>query len=264
MFQSIGMALADFRAGFAMHQVWRALAQEDISDQHRRTALGPLWLLINYMSFAGTFIFVFHRGGNAVDNYSAYVAPGLLIWFYMMEVINNGVVLFVHEESFIKGTTLPMTVYVMRMTMQAIIRTGYSLLGCLSILWLSGIVVTPYWLWSALGLLVIMLATPAVITVMGFLGAFLPDSQYIVSNLMRIGMFLTPVFWLYTPSTGGVQRYFYYWNPFTYFLTIVRGPIVAGIVPVQSLLVCATIGIAFWALALVLLGRFRRDVVFVL
>jgi lipopolysaccharide transport system permease protein len=98
---------------------------------------------------------------------------------------------------------------------------------------------------------------------MAFLGAFFPDSQYIVSNLMRIGMFLTPVFWVYNHS-GSIQHFFYYWNPFTYFLAIVRVPIVSGDVPYWSFLVCVAVGVAFWTLALLLLGRFRRDVVFVL
>jgi len=263
MLQSLRIALADVRTGLAMHRVWLALAQEDIGDQHRRTTLGPLWLLINYLAYAGTFIFVFDRGVSPIHNYPAYVAPGLLVWFYMMEVINQGVSLFVREESFIKGTTLPLTVYVMRMTMQSVIRTGYALLGCVFVLWASGIMVTPMWLWSALGLVLIVLITPAVVTVMAFLGAFFPDSQYLVTNIMRVGMFLTPLFWVYDHA-GGIQHLFYYWNPFTYFLAIVRVPIVSGIVPYYSILGCIGVGLVFWALALILLGRFRREVVFVI
>ena len=31
------------------------------------TMLGPFWLLINYLAFAGTFVFVFHRGGEGAQ-----------------------------------------------------------------------------------------------------------------------------------------------------------------------------------------------------
>ena len=51
--------------------------------------------------------------------------------------------LFAREESFIKGTTLPLTVYVMRLAMQSVIRAGYALVGCLAILLLSGTPLTP-------------------------------------------------------------------------------------------------------------------------
>jgi lipopolysaccharide transport system permease protein len=264
MLRTIDDALSDIAAALRRRSVWMALAVEDIGDQHRRTMLGPFWLLINYLAFAGTFIFVFQRGDSGSQNYAAYVATGLFVWFFIMETINQGISLFVREESFIKGTTLPLSVYVMRLAMQSVIRAGYALLGCLAILLISGVGFTPMVLWSVLSALLILVTAPAAIIVFAFLGAYFPDSQFIVSNLMRIGMFLTPVFWVYAPGTGGVRAAFYYWNPFTYFLEIVRVPLLAAHLPARSFLLCATISLALWALALVLLGRYRKQIVFAL
>ena len=246
-----------------MRRVWYALAGEDIGDQHRRTALGPLWLLINYLAFAGTFIFVFGRGDSSMPNYPAYVATGLLIWFYMMEVITQSVSLFVREENFIKGTKLPLTVYVMRLCMQGVIRASYAGAGCLAILIIGGTDISFAWGWSGLAIVLILAITPAVIIIFAFLGAYFPDSQFIISNVMRIGMFLTPVFWVHDGARG-VRHLFYWWNPFTYFLEIVRAPILSGHAPINALLFCTTVGLLAWALAIVLLGRLRRQVVFVL
>ncbi|UGB44996.1 ABC transporter permease [Frateuria edaphi] len=255
--------LAEFRAIFSTRPVWMALAREDIGDQHRRTWLGPLWLLVNYLIFAGTFIYVFQGAGAKAGNYTAYVCLGLLTWFYMTEAITLSVSLFVREESFIKGTKLPLTTYVMRLGMQSVIRSGYALAGCLAILWLNGVTPSPAWAWSGLGVLLILWVTPAAITVFAFLGAFFPDSQFIVANLMRIGLFLTPVLW--TPETAtGIRHLFYYWDPFTYFLEIVRVPILAGSVPIHAFVVCLVTGLALWLVALLLLGRYRRHIVFVI
>ncbi|WP_246248942.1 ABC transporter permease [Chelativorans alearense] len=262
MFATIKIALKDIHAGLRMRRVWIALAHEDIGDQHRRTALGPLWLLINYLAFAGTFIFVFQRGAS-IPNYEAYVATGLLVWFYIMETISQSVSLFVREESFIKGTTLPLSVYVMRLATQSVIRAGYAFIGCLAILVISGTSLTVMWAWSALAIVLILATAPAAIILFAFLGAYFPDSQFIVSNLTRIGMFLTPVFWAYTGG-GGVRSTFYYSNPFTYFLEIVRIPILSGDVPVRSFILCGAITASLWAVALLLLGRLRKQVVFVL
>lgn len=122
-------ALGDIGLALGKRRIWFALASEDISDQHRRTSLGPFWLLINYLVFVATFVFIMGRG-EGIPNYTAYVALGLLVWFYIMETMNSGVGLFVREESFIKGTTLPLSLYVFRMTMQALMRAGYAALGC--------------------------------------------------------------------------------------------------------------------------------------
>lgn len=256
-------ALSDLRAGLGMRRVWVTLAQEDIGDQHRRTRLGPLWLLINYLAFAGTFIFVFHRGGGGIDNYPVYVATGLLVWFFIMETTTQSVTLFGREENFIKGTTLPLSVYVLRQATQLAIRGFYALVGCIAILAVSGADVTIAWAWSALGILLILLIAPAATIVVAFLGAFVPDSQFFVSNLMRLGMFLTPVFWTYDGQSG-VRSFFYNWNPFTYVLEIVRRPIIDGDFPADAFLVSATLGVILWSLAVAVLGLYRKRLVFVL
>ena len=255
-------ALADFCSGIRQKRVWMALAAEDISDQHRRTALGPLWLLLNYLAFAGTFLLIMHQDAG-IPNYLAYISVGLLIWFYIMETVNSGVQLFVREEAFIKGTTLPLSVYVLRLTTQALIRSSYAAAGCVVLLLVSGVGISFAWLWSGLAILVIMAITPAVIVIFAFLGAYFPDMQFIVSNVMRIGMFLTPVFWAHT-GTGGARQIVYYWNPFTYFLEIVRVPILSGDVPVRSFLLCIALTLVAWLFAMFLMGRYRREVVFVL
>jgi lipopolysaccharide transport system permease protein len=255
-------AFADLRSGLRLRRVWMALAAEDISDQHRRTALGPVWLLLNYLAFAATFIIIMQQDAG-IPNYMAYVAIGLLVWFYIMETVNAAVQLFVREEPFIKGTTLPLSVYVLRLTSQSLLRASYAAVGCLALLLISGAGISITWLWSALAILMIMIATPAVIVIFAFLGAYFPDSQFIVSNLMRVGMFLTPVFWAHT-GPGGARSILYYWNPFTYFLEIVRVPILSGDVPLRSLLLCAAITLGTWLVAIVLIGRYRREVVFVL
>ncbi len=262
MFRIIASAFADIRAGIDRRDVGIALATEDIGDQHRRTTLGPFWLLINYLAFAATFIFIFHAG--TVDTqFAAYIAVGLLVWFFMMDTISQGTGLFAREESFIKGTNLPLSVYVMRLTLQNVIRAGYALAGCVAVLLLVGAMPNPGWLWSLVGLAVVVLSAPAVATVFAFLGAFIPDSQFVVSNLMRVAMFATPVFWQES-GTGGVRGLLYHWNPFTYYLEVVRVPIVEGRFPTTAFFVCLVGMAAFWAIAVVLMGALRRRVALVL
>ncbi|RWP73354.1 MAG: ABC transporter permease [Mesorhizobium sp.] len=244
-----------------MRSVWAALAHEDICDQHKRTTLGPVWLLVNYLTFAGTFVVMFGNN-HSVPHFAAYVLIGLFVWLYLTEVVTQSVTLFTREESFIKGTTLPLTVYVMRMTMQSVIRAGYSLAGCIAILLLVGTPFTVEWLWSGLALILIVIATPAAILVLAVSGAFFPDLNFIVQNIMRIGMFVTPIFWIH--PAGGIQAEIYRWNPFTYFIEIVRLPVLNAKFPVAAFGICAIIIVFLWVMAALLLGSYRKKIVFVL
>ena len=81
---------------------------------------------------------------------------------------------------------------------------------------------------------------------------------------MRIGMFVTPIFWTHAPGDS-IRAVILNWNPFTYFLEIVRAPIVDGRVPLHALAVCGSISPwGLWAVAVLLLGRYRRQIVFVI
>lgn len=262
MLHAYRSGMEDIRAGLRMQSVWTTLASEDISDQHRRTFLGPAWLLLNYLAFAGAFIIIFNQSSQ-IENFPAYVAIGLYVWLYLAETVTQSVTLFVREESFIKGTTLPLSVYVLRMTMQTTIRAGYSLIGCLGILLFSGHFPDYSWLWSMVAVLLIMVTTPAVIVILAIFGAFFADLQFFVSNIMRAGMFLTPIFWIDTGSEG-LRATIYNWNPFTYFLEIVRSPIYSGTVSQNSLLICGVICLAMWIVAVPLLGKLRKKIAFVL
>ncbi len=260
---TLAEAMRDIREGLRLYRLWVALAREDIGDQHRRTTLGPLWLLVNYLALAAAFVFVVGTSQGPRDAYAAYVAVGLLVFFYMMETLIQAVTLFEREQSFIKGTRLPLTVYVMRQAVQAAIRSGYAAIGCVLILVVVGWDPTPGWPLAFVGILIVLAATPPAITVFAFIGAYIPDSQFVVANAMRIAMFLTPVFWGFG-SIEGVQAAFHAWNPFTYFVEIVRVPILEGTLPADALAVSLAVTAGLSVCALVLLGRLRRHLVFVL
>lgn len=255
----VGIAADDLWAGLKKHRVWRELAKEDIADQHRMTLLGPLWLLVSYCAFAGTFIFLFHPSDDPA--FPAYVAVGLLVWFYIMEVITQAIALFRREASFINGTILPLSIYVYRLTTQSVIRLVYALVGCIVIVLIAG-TGGPTVSWTLIfGIAVVLLATPAAIIVLAFIGTYFPDSQFLISNLIRLGMFITPIFWKYE-GQGGIRGYLYQWNPFTYFLEIIRRPVIEGVLPTQALAITVMIAALLWVTAFVLLGKLKHDVPF--
>lgn len=237
-----------------------ALAAEDIGDSHRRTLLGPIWLLINYLLYAGTFVVLF-GGSRGGEGYAAYVAVGLLVWTFISETISQGVGLFVREENFVKGTVLPLSVYVMRQSAQSMMRASYALIGMVLILILSQTSPAASWLWSIPGAALVLATAPAAVILFAFAGVVFPDVQFIVGNLMRLGMFLAPIFW-YPSAARGLRNLVYRWNPFTYYIELVREPIVGGAVSASAWQVCTGMSALLWLAALLALGHFRRRLVF--
>ncbi|WGL17286.1 ABC transporter permease [Microbulbifer bruguierae] len=262
MIKTFSTAWADMRSALKLKNVWIALASEDISDQHKRTSLGPLWLLINYLAFTFTFVVIFQRG-QGIENFPAYVSLGLLAWFFINEIISLSVTLFAREEGFLKGTVLPISTYVLRLLMQSIIRMGFTIIGCVAILSLNHTPLSLGWIYSLSGLALLILIAPAAIINLAFIGAFFPDSKFIISNIMRVGMFATPIFW-HPANSGGLRQKIYELNPFTYMLEIVRQPILTDQFQTYAFLLCASIGLVLWIIAFIVLGSLRKKVIFVL
>jgi ABC-type polysaccharide/polyol phosphate export permease len=74
-------------------------------------------------------------------------------------------------------------------------------------------------------------------------------------------MFITPVFWTHT-GTGGVRGLLYYWNPLTHYIDIFRRPIVEGVIPVNSWAIALSVSAVVLVAAVVMLGKFQRQIVF--
>jgi lipopolysaccharide transport system permease protein len=240
------------------HHLWRALASEDVNAQHAKSFFGPAWVLINYLLLVGTFALIFGSRGSDF-NFTVYIAIGLFTWFILADSISLSVPLFTKEENFITGTTLPLFIYALRLFMQIVIRTSYTLVGCIIVVIFSGEEVTLLWLVSLLGLFLIFASIPAAIVVLAFLGLYLPDARFLISNIVRLGMFLTPIFW-YPSQDYSTRVLISTYNPFSYVIKLVRDPIVEGQVPIEAFLFCSFVGLLLWIAALFLLGKKSFDV----
>jgi len=191
------------------------------------------------------------------------VASGLPVWTFISEMLAQSATLFLREESFIKGTVLPPSIYVMRQTTWTAIRSGYALVGAIPVVLYSGIEFTPALLTIVPAILLLLVTAPAVAILFGFAGVLFRDFQHITTHAVRLLMFVTPIFWFHAGG-GGFQGFLYHWNPLTHYIEIVRQPIVSGIVPMTSWIITVSLTAVLCAAALFVLGKFNRRIVFLL
>jgi ABC-type polysaccharide/polyol phosphate export permease len=261
MMKWIENATADISAGWRKRAVALAFASEDVADIYRRTFLGPAWSVLSFLLFVGSIVLII-GGASGIPHYMAFVASGLIVYLTMTEVLAESSNLFQREMAFIKGTTLPISIYIMRLTSKTIIRSIYPLLAALFLILIDGVLPTAAWVYSALGIVLILISIPAAATVVAILGVIVPDMHFIVQNILRLAFFLTPVFWDHAGDR--IRMFFFYWNPFTHFITIVRSPMLTGDPALHSWAIACGISVVMWVLAIVLLGKYRDRIVFML
>jgi len=261
MISWIANATADISAGWRNRAVALAFASEDVADIYRRTFLGPAWSVLSFLLFVGSIVLIVGQT-SGIPHYMAFVSIGLIVYLTLTEVLAESSNLFQREMAFIKGTTLPISIYIMRLTSKTVIRSIYPLLAALSLVMIDGVMPTTAWLYSMLGIILIIVSIPAAATLVAILGVIIPDMHFIVQNILRLAFFLTPVFWDHAGDR--IRMFFFFWNPFTHFITIVRSPMLIGDPAPHSWVIAIAISVITWILAILLLSRFRDRIVFLL
>ena len=84
------------------------------------------------------------------------------------------------------------------------------------------------------------------------------DMQQLISSLVQIAMFVTPVFWP-PDSLHGVHRLvFVEFNPLYHVVDVVRAPLIGKIPAIQSYEVSLLVAVIGWFITYLAFRRFRR------
>lgn len=234
------IAVSDITAGLGRMDLALALAWEDLKDRYRRSYIGLVWIILSFLAFilVKSLIFSGLFDTPGYDFYS-HLVVGFALFGFMSTAISGGTNIFVANRTWILSTNLPYTIYAHVLTIRSIFElflVGITaavlvlLMGDISpsYIWTLPLAIVPYYL-SAIGICLLL----------GPLGARFRDVLYAVQTLIRILFFATPIIWI--PLPGTIRETVAFWNPLTYYLDIVRIPVIEGNLPVTS-----------WAVVLIL------------
>ncbi|WP_041637005.1 ABC transporter permease [Maricaulis maris] len=228
-------ALADFKSALSGLDRWAYLGVKRLQIEYRRPLIGSLWIVLGFATSAiGIGVLLSSLLGVPASQHVPYVAFGFAVWNFISTSVVAGCSVLVANRSMLLQMRAPRTAFVL----VHVVRNGVLLLLCL--ITASFISLAFGWrptleVFAALPGLVLVIATAVcTTTVFGLVAARMPDFTEIVGSVMRLSFFFTPIIWIpdrrsnHLESAGfgeGFLYYVYTYNPFTYFLNIVRQPI---------------------------------------
>jgi lipopolysaccharide transport system permease protein len=133
---------------------------------------------------------------------------------------------FVAAEGVIRQLPLPYTVHVLRFVVRNAITAAHSLPLIGVVLLAFGAIPGPEALLAIAGLLLIAVNACAAGLFLGMVCARFRDIPQIVTNMMQLAFFLSPVLW--KPHLLGDAAVWLPLNPFFALIETVRGPLVEG------------------------------------
>jgi ABC-type polysaccharide/polyol phosphate export permease len=230
----IRKSFQDWRDAMRMWRLWTSLGWEDLSERYRRTLFGVSWLVLSFGLFILVYNVVFHQGsGVSGREYALYVTIGFGLWGFINSVISDSCVAYIGSANWMLGVSIPYPVFFFQGTFRNWIVFLLTLLVIVGFLiWLK-----PGWtmtmLWAIPALLSYLITPLWLSAILAPLCARYRDALHAIKTGMQLLFFATPILWL--PSSrdqlvGLLAKY----NVITYFIDIVRAPLIYDTFPVRS------------------------------
>src|SRR5450432_2284835 len=225
--RSVATAVSDVIAGAAVWRLWGRMGWNDILQRYRRSILGPFWLTasmaVMVVSLGVLYAELFR---TPIDDFLPYLCVGLLVWNLIASFMTEGGAIFTTSESYIKQIRLPYSVYVYRSAWSKLIIFLHNF-----IIYIGVLLYFQFWpgtvaLLAIPGLVVVVINGALANLSIGIISARFRDVPPLISSVVQIVFFITPIFW--KPELLKGREYITDFNPFFHLLEIVRAPLLGS------------------------------------
>jgi lipopolysaccharide transport system permease protein len=254
-------SLQDIFEGWASWRLWIRFGWHDVVARYRRSWLGPFWLVAAMSIFVIALGVVYSTLFKVpIREYLPFVALGTVIWQFLSAVATESVQTFVEAESYIKQVRRSPVLYVFRVVWRnTIVFSNQLIVGLLAAIICGRFSITYSWL-AVVGLVLLVLQAWWVTLLVGVLGSRFRDLLPIVTSLMQILFFVTPVLW--PPSALGSNGWIAQINPLYHLLETIRGPLLGQVPSFLSYAVTIGFTLCGMAVAYAVYTRFRSRIVY--
>lgn len=252
------MAIADLLEGARRWRSWITLAYYDFVSGFRRTVVGPFWQPLHIAAWITGLWLIF--GGSRGNTSLEYIAIGVVFWSLFQSYMTNGTVVFEQNRILILSIPNPLSLHLYRRLAFQTIKWATNLPILLMLLILLGTPISTASLYFIPGILLILINGLWTALLFAIIASRFRDFQFAVDAATRLLFFLTPVFWSVggDPTRSLIARY----NPFTYFLEIVREPLLGNAPSALAWQIVFAFTVCGLLISVLAYGKTRRLIVF--
>ncbi len=254
-------AIADLIAGLRLWELWSTLGWHDIRQRYRRSFVGPFWLTLSMgVMVAGLAYLYAGMFGQNTEGYLPYVALGIIIFSLISTSSSEGAQVFITSSSLILQLRAPLSIYVYQMMWRNLLIFAHNITIYVVVLMFVKVPLG----WNAFlaipGLFLVILNGVWVSIALGSLSARFRDVPPIVTSILQVAFFLTPIFWL--PDSIPDRQIFVHLNPFYYLIEIVRMPLLGKTPPLFIWVVAIGMNVASALIAALFYARCRDRIAY--
>ena len=241
----------DLKTCFDLRHAIHYMALGDIRARYHRSILGPFWIVIGLaIGSVGLGYLWSTIWGVSPENLVPQITIGLLLWYFISSAISESATCFVLQSEVVKNMSLPIFFFPFVLFYKQILVFVHSwlIIAIVVFVYLSKFSIIQLLFLPGLFLVVVNLFLLTTIT--SILAARYRDLAQIINTAMPILFFMSPI--LFKIEQVEELQWIIWLNPITYFVTIVRDPIL-GNVPEPSCYVINFVACLFLCLSLAVL-----------
>lgn len=252
----------DLIQGVKLWGIYSYLGYDDIKQRYKRTLLGPLWLVLSnvllvvFMSIVMSSIFK-----QNIKDFMPFVATGMITWSFVSTVIAESCSVFIGAESIIKFINMPISISVYRFLVRNFIIMVHNLVILFVIvLLLKQNSITLNILYLLPGIILMIAMSFSVGIIIGLLNTRYRDMQPIVTILMTLLPFVTPIFWKKDFLTH--NQWIANFNPLYHVIEIIRAPLLGYEPNFVSLGIVFILAVLLSIVSIALYNKYHSRVIF--
>ena len=249
----------DLKQSVAAYRLWTLLGWLEIRQRYARSRVGPFWLTISMGVMIGSIGIVYGTlFGQKMSDYLPFLAISLVLWTMFAQTVQEGSVAYINGGTYIRQAATPKLIYIFQVVWRNLVILAHNFIIVIVLLAIYGVKS-----WEVLplfvpALLLYILNGLWIAMIAGLLSARFRDLPQIVSALIQIAFYITPI--IYRPTSLSRFSFIVELNPLAHLIELVRAPLM-GQVP-SPVTWAVTIGMAIvgWTVALAMTGRYLKRI----
>ncbi|PWE18695.1 hypothetical protein DDZ18_03635 [Marinicauda salina] len=261
-------AAQDYLSGLRDLRASAYLAAKQIQTEHRRNLLGTAWVLIGFAITAGGIAWLIAQlQGRPISLHIPYVVFGFAAWNFISSSVTEGCHALTRNRGLMLQAPMPRSIFVFSLVLKKLYLLALHLMA-------AGVIAAALGWRPSLEMFLILPALAiftttaiGIVSTLAVVCAVYRDISEVVNSVMRLSFFFTPIIWTIDTRFGervDIQslKTVVTYNPFAYFLEILRAPMLGETPDALAWIITGLIGLAMLTLGFLFVEWLGRRLVY--
>jgi len=254
--------MRDLAESFERWQLWWLLGYNDVRQRYRRSRVGQLWITISMGIFVIAIGPVYALLFNTeLKEFLPYLTVNIVVWGFISSMINDACTAFIQSDGYIRQERIPKIGFLYRILVRNFLILGHNALLIPLVFLAFGKSVAPVVFLAIPGLIIVTVTCVLMALFLATICSRFRDFPQIVSNVVQVAFFLTPIFWQRKQILADYHFVVDY-NPFASLLSVVSSPILGKVPTMFEYGMCLVMALVVGLVAIPFFARYRARIVY--